>query len=107
MVTSGLAAMILSISIYFVDILGRTRFTKPGIIFGSNAIAVYVLSDLWRQFFYVIKIGGSSLNNHFMNLFQQLNWSMELGSFLYAVLFVAFNFIPAWYLYKRKIFIKL
>ncbi len=107
MVTSGLAAMILSISIYFVDIIGRTRYTKPGIIFGSNAIAVYVLSDLWRQFFYVIKIGGSSLNNHFMNLFQQLNWSMELGSFLYALLFVVFNFIPAWYLYKRKIFIKL
>lgn len=107
MVTSGLAAMLLSVSIYFVDILGRTRLTKPGIIFGSNAIAVYVLADVWSQFFYVIKIGGNSLNVHFLNVFEGLNWSLKFGSFLYAFLFICFNFIPAWFLFKKKIFIKL
>lgn len=107
LVTSGLASMLLAVSIYFVDVLGRTRFTKPGIIFGSNAIAVYVLADVWRQFFYVIKIGGNSLNVHFLNSFEGLNWSLKFGSFLFAFLFICFNFIPAWILYKKKIFIKL
>jgi predicted acyltransferase len=107
MTTSGLAGMLLAVSMFFVDIMGRTRFTKVGIIFGSNAIAVYVLSDLWRLPFYTWQFAGTSLNKHWLNLFENLDWSMELGSFLYALVFIAFNFIPAWILYKKKIFIKL
>lgn len=107
MVSSGLATMLLAVSIYFVDIKGRTRFTKPGIIFGSNAIAVYMLADLWREPFYRIKIAGSTLNVHFLDLFESLNWNLKVGSLLCAVIFIGFNFIPAWILYKKKIFIKL
>lgn len=107
MVTSGLAAMVLSVSIYFVDVLGRTRFTKAGIIFGSNAITVYVLAAVWRLPLYVWEIGGESLNIHWLNAFEKLGWSLKFGSFLYAFIFICFNFIPAWILYKKKIFIKL
>jgi len=107
MVTSGLAGVTLAASIFVVDILGRTRFTKPGIIFGSNAIAVYVLADVWRLPFYSWEIRGDSLNVHWMNMFEHLGWSMKFGSFTYAMLFIGFNFIPAWILYKKKIFIKL
>ena len=107
MATSGLAAMVLAASIYFVDILGRTRFTKPGIIFGANAITVYVLSDVWRLLFYNLKITGTTLNVHFLNIFESAGWSMKFGSFLYAVIFIGFNFIPAWILFRKKIFIKL
>lgn len=107
LVTSGLAGMTLAASIFVVDILGRTRFTKPGIIFGSNAIAVYVLADVWRLPFYSWKFGGESLNVQWMQMFENLGWSMNFGSFAYAFLFIGFNFIPAWILYKKKIFIKL
>lgn len=107
LVTSGLAAMVLAISMFFVDLRGHTRFTKAGIIFGSNAIAVYVLADVWGQFFYSIKYFGSSLNVHFMRMFESMGWSLKFGSLLFAVLFICFNFIPAWILYRKKIFIKL
>lgn len=107
MVTSGLAGMVLAVSIFFVDILGRTRFTKVGIIFGSNAITVYVLASFWRIPFYTLKIAGESLNNHWLNLFENLGWSMNFGSFTYAAMFISLNFIPAYFLYKKKIFIKL
>ncbi len=107
LVTSGLAAMILAASIFFVDVKGRKALTKPGIIFGSNAIAVYVLADVWGQFFYNIEYGGASLNQHFMHLFESAGWSLKMGSWIFALLFVAFNFIPAWILYRKKIFIKL
>ncbi len=107
LVTSGLAAMVLAISMFFVDILGRTRFTKPGIIFGSNAIAVYVLSDVWGLFLYDLKYWGYSISEYFMNIFEAAGWSLKFGSFLYSVIFICINFIPAWILYKKKIFIKL
>lgn len=107
MVTSGLAAMLLGVSMFFVDVKGRTNFTKPGIIFGSNAIAVYVLADVWGQFFYNIKYGESSLNVHWMSMFENAGWNLKMGSFLFALLFVCFNFIPAWILYRKRIFIKL
>ena len=107
LVTSGLAAMVLAVSIYFVDMKKRTRFTKPGIIFGSNAITVYVLADVWSLLFYNLKIGENSLNLHFLGIFEAAGWSMKFGSFLYSLLFICFNFIPAWILYKKKIFIKL
>lgn len=107
MVTSGLAAMVLAISIFFVDQRGHTRFTRPGIVFGSNAIAVYVLADVWGQLFYSIKFGGSSLNVHFMQMFESAGWSLKLGSLLFAVIFICFNYIPALILYRKKIFIKL
>ncbi len=107
MVTSGLAGMTLAVSIFVVDILGRNRLTKPGIVFGSNAIAVYVLADVWRLPFYVWKIGGNSLNNHWMNMFEILGWNLKFGSFLYAAMFITLNFLPAWILYKKQIFVKL
>jgi predicted acyltransferase len=107
MATSGLAAMVLGVSLFFVDVLGRTRFSLPGIIFGSNAIAVYVLAAFWRQPFYRFKFGGESLNNHFLQFFESMGWSLKLGSFLFAAIFICFNFIPAWFLYRKKIFIKL
>ena len=107
LVTSGLAAMILAVSMFFVDIQGHTRFTKPGIVFGSNAIAVYVMADVWGQFFYNIKYFGSSFNVHFMNMVEAAGWSLKLGSLIFALVFVCFNYIPAWILYRKKIFIKL
>ena len=107
MVTSGLAGMTLAISIFVVDILGRKRFTKPGIIFGSNAITAYVLADVILIPFYRWKIDGASLNVHWMNMFGHFGWSLKFGSFLYAVMFICVNFIPVWILYKKKIFIKL
>jgi predicted acyltransferase len=107
LVTSGLGAMLLAVSMFFVDVKGRKRFTKPGIIFGSNAIAVYVLADVWGQFFYSIKYWGSSLNVHWMQFFENAGWSMKLGSFLFAVIFIGFNFIPAYILFRKRIFIKL
>ena len=99
--------MILALSIFFVDILGRTRFTKPGIIFGSNAITAYVLADILTLPFYRWNIGSASLSGHWMNMFSNFGWSMKFGSFTFAVIFICLNFIPVWVLYKKKIFIKL
>ncbi|MDX9881504.1 MAG: heparan-alpha-glucosaminide N-acetyltransferase domain-containing protein [Prolixibacteraceae bacterium] len=107
MVTSGLAAMILASSIYIVDILGHTRGTKIGVIFGANAISVYVLAGLLGYVFRRVEFFGGSVNTHMMDLFSGLGCGMKLASLCYSLFYIAVLFIPALVLYRKKIFIKL
>lgn len=106
-VTSGIAFMALGAFYFLVDMKGYTYGTKPGIIFGANAITVYVLGDVFSLFFYGLKIGGQSLNMHFFDAFTAMGMAPNLVSMIYAVLFVCILFIPAYIMYKKKIFIKL
>ena len=76
-------------------------------LFGANAIAVYVLADVLALFFYRAEFGGLPLNELAVNQMVQLGIKPELASWLYALFFVAVNFIPAYILYRKKIFIRL
>lgn len=107
LVSSGMASMVLGAAYYVVDVRGFTQGTKPGIIFGANAIAVYVLADVLALLFYRLTIGAGTLNVHGVTMFESIGLLPKLASMLYALIFVCLNFIPAYLLYKNKIFIKL
>jgi len=107
LITSGAAALFLGTCYYFIDIVGYTRFTEAGLIFGANAITVYFLADIWGLFFYGFKFGALPLNEHFMNHFMEVAPSPQFWGMVYSLLFVMINFIPALLLYRKKIFIKL
>ena len=105
--TSGLACMTLAGSIFLIDILHYNKVANFGIIYGSNAITIYVLADIFALFFYGLQLGGASLNDHYFNFFTALGAAPKIISMTYALIYVGINFIPAWILYKRNIFIKL
>lgn len=105
LVTAGFACILLAASYFFVDVLKRDKLARIGIVFGANAITVYVLAALFAFIFYSLPITGKSLNVHFVNLFMPA--APKLGSLLYALMFVGLNYIPAYILYRKKIFIKL
>lgn len=107
LVTSGLGAMLLGAVYFLVDMEGHVIGTKPGIIFGANAITVYVLGDVLAIIFYYMKIGGQSLNMHFFNAFTAVGMAPKVASMLYALLYVCIIFIPAYIMYRKKVFIKL
>ena len=107
LVTSGFAALLFGMFYFLIDIKGKTKGTYPGIVFGANAIAVYFLADVWALLFYVIKFNGHSLNDKTVQLISNAGMDPQLASLLYALFFVCINFIPAWILYRKKIFIKL
>jgi predicted acyltransferase len=98
--------MILGASYYVVDIRGFAGWTRPGIIFGANAIAVYVLADLLALIFYVFPIGSETLNIHVTNTLTHLGFPAKVSSCCYALFFACINFIPAYFLYQKKMFIK-
>jgi predicted acyltransferase len=106
-VTSGFAFMALGAFYFLVDMKGFTHGTKPGIIFGANAITVYVLGDVLAGIFYGIKFGGESLNMHFFNVITGIGMGEKFTSMLYALIYVCVVFIPAVILFRKKIFIKL
>lgn len=105
--TSGLACMTLASSILLVDMFNYRKAAQFGVIYGSNAISIYVLADIFALFFYVIKFGGSSLNERFFNFFTSFGVNPKFVSMTYALIYVGILFLPAYFLYKRKIFIKL
>ncbi|CAG4988955.1 hypothetical protein DYBT9275_00193 [Dyadobacter sp. CECT 9275] len=107
LVTSGFASLLLGALYFVVDILKRQKGTEPGVIFGANAITVYVLADILALIFYISDFGGKTLNHHFTDSLSQAGLEPKLASLLYALIFVCINFIPAYLLYRRKIFIKL
>ncbi|WP_375583451.1 acyltransferase family protein [Cyclobacterium xiamenense] len=107
LVTGGAAFLALGACYFLVDILGKQKGTRIGIIFGANAITVYVLADVLSLVFYGWEIGGESLNIHFLTAFSSIGLPLKFSSMVYALLFVGINFIPAYLLYQRNIFIKL
>ena len=107
LVTSGLGALLLGALYFIVDMLGYKNGVRTGVIFGANAIAVYVLADVLALLFYRAEFGGLPLNELAVNQLVQAGMQPELASWIYALFFVAVNFVPAYILYRKKIFIKL
>ena len=107
LVTSGFAALLFGAIYYLVDIKDRKRGTLPFVMFGSNAITIYFLADVWALLFYEWKMNGTTLNELAVQSMSTAGIDPRLASLIYALFFVCINFIPAWILYKKKIFIKL
>jgi predicted acyltransferase len=107
LVTSGMASMILGAAYYVIDIRGYTQGTAPGVIFGANAIAAYVMADLLALIFYQLLFGADTINSYSVSMFVALGVSPKLASMFFALIFVGINFIPVYILYQRKIFIRL
>lgn len=105
--TGGLAMLILAVLMFLIDDLEYLSPSRFGIVFGSNAITIYVLAYLLSFIFFSLPFAGTSLNEHFIRLSGHSLFSPKFLSLCYALMFVAVNYIPAYWLYKKKIFIKL
>ena len=108
---AGCTLLLLAICFYAVEIKQWTRgWTFPWLVFGSNAISAYVLSELLAGAINTIDIhdGGQTISlqqyiyNHYF--FPVVNPSF--GSLLYALTYVLVCFLPIMVLYRKKIFIK-
>jgi predicted acyltransferase len=97
--TTGCALLCLAICYWITDIRQyRGWLTKPFIIFGTNAIAAYVLSELvglpFRWLDYILQLPFARAV------------SPAMASLLYSLTIVGLCFLPIWWMYRRKIFLK-
>lgn len=103
----GIALWVLGVSVYLIDILDyQNFFTRFCIIFGSNAITVYVLSGVVISALYAIPVGeGNAQNFIYKILF--LSWLNPYNaSLLFAICYTLLCFIPVWIMYQKRIFVK-
>lgn len=109
--TGGLATLILTLSYWIIDAKGYNRFTTPFVVYGVNAITVFFVSGLLPRLLNMIKIeqeNGEKIGaltsfyrNYFVPYFSPINASLA-----YAIFVVLFFYIILWFMYKKKIIIK-
>jgi predicted acyltransferase len=111
LVAGGYSLALMTLAFWVVEQKGwRTGWTWIWVVFGSNAIAAYMFSEL---------LPGVLQNVHFMSggkrtdviafvldhVFTHIpdpGWA----AFAYSVSFTAVCFVPVWIMYRRRIFLK-
>ncbi len=110
--TAGLALCCLAFCYWLIDVKGYRKGVQPFVIYGSNAITVYVLSCIFARFTDFIKFpqGAEKAVSLKTVLFQALfaSWlPPKFASLCYAIAFVMFWYGIMYIFYRRKIFIKI
>ena len=109
--TCGLAALLLGLLVWIIDIKGRKRWSVFFESFGVNPMFIYViagiLSILLGNIGFLYYGEWTSIKGFVYNQWLTPIFGNYLGSLLFALLFVTINWMIGHILYKRKIFIKL
>ncbi len=107
--SAGIGMQFLAACYWLVDVQGFSRWAKPFIYYGTNAIFVFVASGLLAKTLIRIKVGDDGKLSVWTFLYQNLyaNWlPPKDASLLFAITLILFFLIILWQMYKRKIFIK-
>jgi predicted acyltransferase len=109
LLTTGLDLIILSALIYITEIKKWNRYKWPNffIVFGRNPLFIYLLSELLVVPLFMIRTApGENLYGKINTVFFQAFAPGAFGSLLFAVCFMLLCWGVGWWLYKRKIYIR-
>jgi len=110
--TGGLATVGLAVSSWLIDVRRWHRGTRPAVVFGSNPLVVFLGSGLLARLLYLVKVSdqdGGTVSLQiwlYRNVFVPAAGEVN-GSLLYAVVNVLFWLLVLWWLYHRRIFVKI
>ena len=102
MVTCGLASLLQALLMYVIDIQQKKGWTTFFHVFGVNALALYVSSELLA-----ILLGNYGISETVYGWIHAVVPPLKPASLVYAVYFVLLNFVIGYVLYRKKIYIKL
>jgi predicted acyltransferase len=104
---AGLDFVVFAIFLWLVDGRGYKRFTRPFVILGMNAIAVYMASELVDEILNAIHLSAGVTLRHWLfdTLFRPIA-SPYNASLLYALSYVLLMFLFAYGLYRRRWFLR-
>lgn len=107
--TCGLASSFLALLIWIIDIRGHRRWCRFFEVFGINPLFLYCLGAVLSIVIGTVKIGGTSIKELVYTdaLMPLCGGDATLASLLFAILFVAINWLVGLILYKNKIYIKI
>lgn len=115
--TCGLAASLLGLLIWIIDIKGHKRWCRFFEAFGINPLFMYCLAAVFAILFRNIHLPVTDLSGHGLASVRAFLYdfvmtplcggNLTLASLGYALLFVVFTWCFGYFLYKKRIYIKI
>lgn len=109
--TTGLALLVLGSCYWLIDIKGYKAWAKPFVIFGVNALALFVFSGFFARMIAAYRVPGPDgqiisvqrwvMNHIYLPIFQPIDASLA-----FAISFILFWLFLMWLLYRKGIYIK-
>jgi predicted acyltransferase len=110
--TGGLALQFLALSYWLIDIKGYKLWTKPFVIFGVNAITLFVGTGVMARLMGLIKVpkgdGTTQTVHGFVYNHAYASWlSPARASLAFALSFILLWLFLMWLLYRKNLIIKI
>lgn len=99
---AGLDFVVLAALIWLVDERGHTKIVRPFVITGMNAITVYLVSEFLAE-----ALSSTSAHDFLYDHFYAPIASPVNASLLWALSFALLMFLLAWFMYRRKWFVRI
>ena len=109
--TSGLALLVLGFCYWLIDIQGYKRWAKPFVIFGVNALPLFVFTGFFARMIAAYRVTGPegtpislgrwTMNNIFLPVFNPIDASLA-----FAISFILLWLFLMWLLYRKQIYIR-
>jgi predicted acyltransferase len=109
---AGLALCFLGFCYWLIDIKGYKKWAKPFLIFGVNALALFVGSGVLGRLMGLVKFTGAEGKEVTLQgwIFNSLYLPFALpinASLMYALTYIGFWLFLMWLLYRKEIYIKI
>ena len=111
LVTSGIALLTLAACYWLIDLKGYKAWAKPFVIFGVNALPLFVFSGIVARMLGAFRVSGPDgqpvslqkwiYENIFLSIAQPID-----ASLMYAITFILFWLFLMWLLYRKRIYVK-
>ncbi|MDE6612492.1 MAG: DUF5009 domain-containing protein [Muribaculaceae bacterium] len=114
--TCGLAASLLALLIWIIDIRGYRRWSRFFEVFGVNPLFLFCISGIIATILGTLRISSQTAPDGFVTLKGLIYNSLiaplsfgnpALASLLWALLFITLNWLIGLPLYRKKIYIKI
>ncbi len=109
--TGGMAMQLLAFCYWLIDVKSYRTWAKPLVVFGVNAIALFVGTGLMAKLMGLIKLpkpdGSQTALKTWLYTRLFASWALPINASLaFAIAFILLWLGLMWILYRRKIFIK-
>jgi predicted acyltransferase len=109
--TGGAGAFGLALCYYVVDVRRSRWWTKPFVVLGVNAIALFMLSGVSAKLLLLVKVVGPAGKpvSLYTTIYRQVFEPMASpcnASLLFALAYLAALYLVLWTMYRRRIFLK-
>ena len=109
--TAGAAAVFLALCYTLIDVKGWKAWSRPFVILGLNAIALFVLSGLMTKFLSFHKVTGPDGSQISLLRYIYTTWFVPLAepvnaSLLFAAANLAVLFVVLWFMDRKGVYLK-